>query len=42
MVLKKTIDRILPETAERLPDKTALIFADRTFTYRQLEYLTNR
>ena len=42
MVLKKTIDRILPETAERLPDKTALIFADRTFTYRQLEYLTDR
>ena len=41
-MLNKTIDRILPETAERLPDKTALIFGDRSFTYRQLEHLTNR
>ena len=41
-MLKKTIDQILPETAARLPDKTALIFGDRTWTYRQLERLTNQ
>ena len=41
-MLKKTIDQILPATAVRLPDKTALIFGDRTFTYRQLERLTNQ
>ena len=41
-MLKKTIDQILPGTAARLPDKTALIFGDRTFTYRQLERLTNQ
>ena len=41
-MLKKTIDQILPETAARLPDKTALIFGDRTFTYRELERLTNQ
>ena len=41
-MLKKTIDQILPETAARLPDKTALIFGDKTFTYRQLERLTNQ
>ena len=41
-MLKKTIDQILPETAARIPDKTALIFGDRTFTYRQLEQLTNQ
>jgi long-chain acyl-CoA synthetase len=41
-MLKKTIDQILPETAERLPDKTALIFADRAFTYRQLQDLSNQ
>ena len=41
-MLKKTIDQIVPETAERLPDKTALIFGEKTFTYRQLERLTNQ
>ena len=41
-MLKKTIDQILPGTAARLPDKTALIFGDRTFSYRQLERLTNQ
>ena len=28
-MLKKTIDQIVPETAARLPDKTALIFGDK-------------
>jgi len=41
-MLKKTIDQILPETAARLPDKTALIFGDRTFSYFELERLTNQ
>jgi len=41
-MLMKTIDQILPGTAARLPDKLALIFGDRTFTYRQLERLTNQ
>jgi long-chain acyl-CoA synthetase len=41
-MLKKTIDQILSETVERLPDKAALIFGDRIITYRQLEQLTNR
>ena len=41
-MLKKTIDQILPETAARLPDKTALIFGDRTFSYSELERLTNQ
>src|SRR2546423_6399797 len=40
--MKKTIDQILPGTAARLPDKTALIFGDKTFTYRQLERLSNQ
>jgi long-chain acyl-CoA synthetase len=41
-MLVKTIDQILPGTAARLPDKTALIFGDRAFTYRELERLTNQ
>jgi long-chain acyl-CoA synthetase len=41
-MLKETIDQILPETAARLPDKPALIFGDRTFTFRELERLTNQ
>jgi long-chain acyl-CoA synthetase len=41
-MLNKTIDQILPGTAARLPDKMALIFGDRTFTYRQLDRLTNQ
>jgi len=41
-MLVKTIDQILPGTAARIPDKTALIFGDRAFTYRELERLTNR
>jgi long-chain acyl-CoA synthetase len=41
-MLDMTIDQILPGTAARLPDKTALIFGDRTFKYRELERLTNQ
>lgn len=41
-MLKETIDQILPGTAARLPDKAALIFGDRTFTFRELERLTNQ
>jgi long-chain acyl-CoA synthetase len=41
-MLQKTIDQILPGTAARLPDKTALIFGERTFTYRELERLSNQ
>jgi long-chain acyl-CoA synthetase len=41
-MLKDTIDQILPGTAARLPDKPALIFGGRTFTYRQLEQLSNQ
>jgi long-chain acyl-CoA synthetase len=41
-MLQKTIDQILPRTAARLPDKTALIFGDRTFSFRELERLTNQ
>jgi long-chain acyl-CoA synthetase len=41
-MLRKTVDQILPETAARLPGKTALIFGDKTLTYRQLEQLTNQ
>ena len=41
-MLVKTIDQILPGTAARIPEKTALIFGDRAFTYRELERLTNR
>jgi long-chain acyl-CoA synthetase len=41
-MLNMTIDQILPGTAARLPDKAALVFGDRTFTYRELERLTNQ
>lgn len=41
-MLKETIDQLLPGTAARLPDKPALIFADRTLTFRELERLTNK
>jgi long-chain acyl-CoA synthetase len=41
-MLNKTIDQILPETAKRLPGKTALIFGERSLTYDQLERLTNQ
>jgi long-chain acyl-CoA synthetase len=41
-VLKETIDQLLPATAARLPHKPALIFAERTFTFSELERLTNQ
>ena len=36
------VQDLLRRSAERLPDKTAVIDGDRTFTYRQLEELSNR
>ena len=41
-MLRKTIDQVLPETATHLPNKIALIFGGRSFTYRELEALTNQ
>ena len=41
-MLMQTIDQLLPGTAARLPDKVALIFGDKQFTYRELENLTNQ
>ena len=41
-MLHESIDQLLPTTAARLPDKTALVFGDRTFTFRELEKLTNQ
>ena len=41
-MLKESIDQLLPGTAARLPDKVALIFGDRQFTYGELEKLTNQ
>jgi len=41
-MLSKTIDQILPETAARLPGKTALVFGDRQLTFSELERLTNQ
>jgi long-chain acyl-CoA synthetase len=41
-MLKQSIDQILPGAAARLPDKTALIFGDRKYTFRELERLTNQ
>jgi long-chain acyl-CoA synthetase len=41
-MLHESIDQLLPATAARLPDKTALVFGDRMFTFRELEKLTNR
>jgi len=41
-MLKKTVDQILPGTAARFPNKAALIFDNRTCTYRELERLTNQ
>ncbi|MGA8951970.1 MAG: AMP-binding protein, partial [Xanthobacteraceae bacterium] len=41
-MLNMTIDQILPGTAKRLPNKTALIFGARMLTYSELERLTNQ
>ena len=36
------VQDLLSRSAERLPDKTAVIDGDRTFTYRQLEEMSDR
>lgn len=41
-MLRKMIGQILPEAAEKYGGKTALVFNDRTFTFTELEALTNR
>ncbi len=41
-MLNESIDELLPATAARLPNKPALIFGDRTFTFGELERLTNQ
>ena len=41
-MLQKTIGQILPEIALKLGNKTALIFGDRTFTFAELDRLSNR
>ena len=41
-MLHQSIDELLPGTAARLPDKPALIFGERSFTFRELERLTNQ
>ena len=41
-MLNESIDELLPGTAARLPDKPALIFGERTLTFRELERLTNQ
>jgi len=41
-MLHQSIDQLLPGTAARLPDKPALIFGERRFTFRELERLTNQ
>ena len=41
-MLHKTIGRILPEAARRFADKTALIVGDRSFTFAEMDALSNR
>ena len=41
-MLQKTIGQILPETAAKFGDKAALVFGDRTFSFEELERLSNR
>ena len=41
-MLNRTIGQILPETAARFGDRTALVFGERSFTFAELEALTNR
>lgn len=38
----QTLGQILPASAKRFGDKTALIFEDRRFSYNELEELSNR
>ncbi|MCH7842299.1 MAG: AMP-binding protein [Chloroflexi bacterium] len=39
---EEPVQELLKRVAERLPDKTAVIDGDRTFTYGQIEDLSNR
>ena len=39
---EQPIQELLRRSAERFPDKTAVIDGDRTFTYKQMEDLSNR
>ena len=39
---KKTISDLFSETASRYPDKTAIIFEEQKWTFRELEEFTNR
>ena len=41
-MLQKTIGQILPGTAAQFPDKAALVFGDRIFTFSELDRLSNR
>ena len=41
-MLKKTIGQILPEARDKFPDKAFLVFGDRTFTFAEMDALTNR
>jgi long-chain acyl-CoA synthetase len=41
-VLNKTIGQILPEAAAQFAEKTALVFGERTFTFAELDRLSNR
>lgn len=37
----KCVHELFMEQAERVPDKTALVFEDRRFTYRELDEMSN-
>ena len=39
---ERTIGRILAEKAERIPDKTFLLWQGRSYSYGELEAMTNR
>ena len=41
-MLQKTIGQILPEARDKFPDKAFLVFGDRTFTFAEMDALTNR
>lgn len=41
-VLHKTIGTILPETAQKFGNKTGLVFGDRSFSFAELDRLSNR
>ena len=37
-----TVDGVVRRSARRTPDRTALVFADRSWTYRELDEATSR